>query len=60
MAGSTSTALCIAFAFYYLCQDQSKIRKLQAEVDKCWDGVSLLEVSKIGKDALTFHSSTLT
>jgi cytochrome P450 len=49
MAGSTSTALCITFMFAYLCNNPSQLKRLQAEVDNCWDGKSVLEVSKIGK-----------
>ncbi|OQU93626.1 hypothetical protein CLAIMM_00108 [Cladophialophora immunda] len=48
MAGSTSTALCITFVFWYLCQHRAIYGKLQREIDRNWDGVSPLAVSQIG------------
>lgn len=48
MAGSTSTAVCITFIFAHLCRNQDQIKKLQAEVDSCWDGQVPLEASMLG------------
>jgi cytochrome P450 len=56
-AGAVSTALAITFMFYHLCQDEAQVKKLQAEIDRCWDGQSPLEAAQLGKQITSLFES---
>jgi cytochrome P450 len=59
MAGSTSTALCVTFIFWYLCQSPTKLQRLQAEIDTCWDGSKTLEASTLGAGAAPYLNGVI-
>lgn len=43
IAGSDTTSICLSFALYYLLKSPDAYKKLVNEIDRLWDGHSLLE-----------------